>query len=212
MLRILLIAPALGLHTTPEVRDLSSVHRVTVLSDAVTARDVFQAARGGFDVIHYSTHSSAQLVQLTGDILTDTDLLQVARMAGAKLVFFNSCHAGRLAHYLVGHGVPLAVHTNVELPDADAWKMPLAYYGAVDRLGNGRVAAYVRAFADANDGEGLYGLAIAPDVALAWAALTQIASPAVVERPRWTWRQVWFMAGIVLVVVWLTLLSLLYTW
>lgn len=170
MLRILLIVPSLGLQTTSEVRDLTGLHRVTVLGDTVTARDVYQAARAGSDVIHYAGHSDENGVQLNeGESLDDSDLLQIARISGAKCIFFNSCYAGRLAHYLVGHGVPLAVHTNVSLEDPDAWKLPLAFYRAVDRLGNGRIQAYVKAYAESSDGEGMYGLAISPLLVSTWA-------------------------------------------
>lgn len=208
MLRILLVAPALGLHTTPEVRDLSSVHRVTVLSDAVTSRDVYQAARGGYDVIHYSTHSNETHVELSGETLLDTDLLQIARISGAKLVYFSSCFAGRLAHYLVGHGVPVVIHTNTALPDADAWKFPLGFYAAVDRLGNGKPATYVKAFAEAGDGEGLYGLAIAPLLAGAWADSTTVPLMIAPARQPWNRQQtVWYVLMTVFV-VWLLVLSI----
>lgn len=212
MLRILLVAPGLGLQTTAEVRDLTTLHRVTVLSDIVTRRDVYQAAGGGYDVIHFSSHSNDERVSLSGnECLTDTDLLQVARIAGAKLVFFNSCYAGRLAHYLMGHGVALAIHTNQELQDADAWTFPAAFYGAVARLGNGRASAYVRAFSEANDGGGLYGLAIAPDVARAWASAAEVVGAPTVppppERPALTRLQWGIMAFAAIVVGWLLILS-----
>ena len=206
MLRILLVAPETGLQTQAEVRDLTSVHRVTVLSETVSARDVYQAARAGYDVIHYSTHSDEFRVVLSGkEELLDHDLLQIARIAGLKCNVFNSCHAGRLAHYLVGHDVPLAVHTNRALPDADAWKFPLAFYSAIERLGNTHSEAYVRAFASASDSEGLYGLAIAPDLALRW-AMQRSEEP---ERKPLTPRQWLLMGGVTLAVIWLLVLSAL---
>lgn len=207
MLRILLVAPGLGLQTTNEMRDLTTLHRVTVLSDKVLARDVYSAARGGYDVIHYAGHSNSEQVELSDGHMIDTDLLQIARISGAKMVFFNSCLAGRLAHYLVGHGVPLAIHTNVDLVDADAWKMPLAFYGAVDRLGNSTPSAYIRAFADANDGEGLYGMAMQADLVIGWAQMASlnIVRSAHPSLQRWQWG---IVAAIVGITVWLTLLSI----
>lgn len=205
MLKILLVAPNLGLNVTPEVRDLTTLHRVTVLSDAVTTRDVVQYARSNFDVIHFSTHSDERVVSLSGsDYLSDTDILQIARSSRAKLVFFNSCKAGRLAHYLVGHGVPLAVHTNMELEDADAWKFPLAFYDAVDRLGNTTPIVYVRAFEEANDGEGLYGLAVSPGVAIVWATISAVQ---VVQKSRMSRAQIWTLVAVSIFFIWLIVLS-----
>lgn len=207
MLRILLVAPSVqGLHTSAEVRDLSALHRVTVLSEQVTARDVYQAARGGYDVIHFATHSDEYRVKLSDqESLMDHDLLQVARIAGAKCIVFNSCSAGRLAHYLIGHEVPLAVHTNRALQDEDAWKFPLGFYQAIDRLGNSKPEAYVRAFASANDGEGLYGLGIAPELALAWA--TGASNFAGMQRVKFSRRQWVVLAVATVIVIWLLLLS-----
>ena len=206
MLRILLVAPGTGLQTTAEVRDLSTLHRVTILSDTVTVRDVFTAARGRYDVIHLATHSDDTSVQLSDGILRDSDLLQIARSASAKLVFFNSCRAGRLAYNLVGHGVPLAIHTNVELVDSAAWKMPLAYYGAVDELGNGTPLSYVRAFVLANDGEGDYGLAVDPELAISWATMAYAATHLAAQPPLSQWQR-YVMIGMAVIVFWLLALS-----
>lgn len=207
-LRILLVAPALGLHTTPEVRDLTRLHRVTVLGDIVSVRDVMREAGSPYEVIHYAGHSNDKEVELSNGFLDDADLLQITRSSGAKLVFFNSCRAGRLAHYLVGHGVPLAAHTNVDLEDADAWKFPLAFYSAVARLGNGSAQAYVRAFVEANDGEGHYGLAIAPELAASWAALSAAGIRDAVAHQGLTRRQWVTFAMVGVLVLWLLILSI----
>ena len=209
VLRILLVAPGLGLQTTAEVRDLTTLHSVTVLSDVVTVRDVYQKAGGGrYEAIHYASHSNEQMVELSNNqFLIDNDLLQIARMSGAKLVFFNSCYAGRLAHYLVGHGVQLAVHTNLDIQDEEAWKFPLAFYGAVARLGNGRAAAYVHAYQESSDGEGTYGLAISPDVASAWATLSA-AGIHEATHTGFSNRQWAIMAGVAFVLLWLLALSI----
>lgn len=211
MLRILLVAPGTGLQTTAEVRDLSTLHRVTILSDVVSVRDVFTAARSPHDVIHFATHGDEDGVQLSDGILRDTDILQLARSTEAKLVFFNSCNAGRLAHNLIGHGVPLAMHTNVELADSAAWKMPLAYYGAVQRLGNGTPISYIRAFALASDGEGAYGMAIDPEMVIDWATMAAAVTHLAAHPPLTPWQRA-IMIGASVLVLWLLVLSWLAIW
>jgi hypothetical protein len=213
-IRILLVVPGLGLSTTSEIRDITGLHQVTVLNDVVTSRDIFREARTGFDIIHFASHSDEKRVSLSNaEYLVDNDLVQLARISGAKLVFFNSCSAGRLACYLIGHGVPLAVHTNTELDDVNAWKFPLAFYGAMANINSNTTHAYIRAFDRTNDGEGIYGLAISPSAILLWAAMAADPTWTSQERTKSEFRQ-WaiqaVIAGVLLILLAMSWYLILY--
>lgn len=144
-MRVLLIAPetsgkegprhlvttnVYGLNVTPEIRTITGMHRVTVLNGIVTAQDVYAACRGETrDVIHFATHSDEEHVLLSdGETLDAEDVAQIARMAHCRVLFFNSCRSAKLAAFAVGHGVPYAIATTVDLPDKDAWKTALSFY------------------------------------------------------------------------------------
>lgn len=150
-MKILLVAPGMGtgtggsdtrhlvggighsapLDTIPEIRALTSMHRVTVLNGTVTAQDVYNACRQEQrDIIHFAAHSDEYKVLLSGDETLDAeDIAQIARIARCRLVFFNSCRSARLATYAVAHGVQFAIATTVDIPDREAWKTPLSFYG-----------------------------------------------------------------------------------
>ena len=84
--------------------------------------------------------------------------------------------------------------------------MPLAYYGAVDELGNGTPLSYVRAFALANDGEGDYGLAVDPELAISWATMAYAATHLAAQPPLSQWQR-YVMIGMAVIVFWLLALS-----
>lgn len=181
ILRVLVIAPDLpGIDSVPELRAITAVHQASVLSGRVTCRDVYQQAREQpHRILHFAAHSSDDVVRLSGgEFLTPEDVAQIGRLTGAELVFFNSCRSGLLANYAVRHGLDYAVYCNVELQDAQAWKMPEAFYdflldqpqAAADCADYGaRYAAdYAAAFHRADSGQGVYGLAVSPQMISSW--------------------------------------------
>jgi len=158
--RVLLIAPdQRDLNTVPEIRIITQKHHVTLLNGVVTAEDVYAACRIiRFQVIHFATHSNAELVALSGvETLAADDIAQLDRMTGAECIVFNSCLSGKLASYCVAHGASYCIYSNVNLPDNDAWKFPAAFY---DALSNGHSRDVVGSFAVADSGSGDYGLAV----------------------------------------------------
>jgi hypothetical protein len=163
-MQILLIVPDQpGINNIPEVRAITSLGRTVVLSGTVTAGDVYQTVRNKkFDIIHFATHGDESVQALSGDeTLSPEDVAQCARLAGAQLVFFSSCRSGLFASYVTRHGVQFAVHTNIELKDRDAWKLPSAFYDILSEAeGTGIALNYVEAFATADSGDGNYGLAM----------------------------------------------------
>ena len=175
ILRVLLVAPELpGIDAEPELRAITAAHQVTVLSGRVTARDIYQQAREGpHRILHFATHSSDDAVQLSeGESLTPDDVAQIGRLTGAGLVCFNSCRSGLLANYAVRHGLDYAVYCNVELPDAQGWKMPQAFYDFLRDQG-GSIADYAAAFYRADSGQGVYGLAVSPQMISSWQTILE---------------------------------------
>lgn len=154
-MKILLIVPDVTprLDTVPEIRTLTSLHQVTVLSGNLSSRELYEAAqRGNYDIIHIGAHT---------DTLDREDVLQVARVASASLVVLNACSSGAMASFLVAHGIPYVISTNIELFDAEAWKMPLTFYEYVARQEHhGEVISFPSAFGKADTGDGDYSLSV----------------------------------------------------
>ncbi len=168
-MRILLVAPDQPhLNSIPEIRIVTQKHHVTVLNGPVSAADVYQACRSAhYQIIHFATQSTPFVVSLTAERLGADDVAQLARMAEAECVVFNSRDAGRLASYAIRHGVRFAVFAHVDLDEVNAWKFPAAFY---DALSNGHSRDVIGAYMVADNGDGTYGLVISPS---AWQALVE---------------------------------------
>lgn len=167
-MRVLLIVPNVqpGLDTVPEIRNITALHQVTVLNGNLTDREIYQTAqRGTFDIVHVGAH---------GDTYDRDDLLQIARVANAKLVFLNACNSGKIASFLVAHGITYVVSTNEELEDMHAWKFPLAFYEYIARQEHrGEVVSFPAAYGQADSGEGDYSLSVAVQHISTMAAITR---------------------------------------
>ncbi|CAN5442041.1 hypothetical protein BH10CHL1_BH10CHL1_18020 [soil metagenome] len=167
-MKILLIVPDQpGINNIPEVRAITSLGRTVVLSGTVTVADVYQQARyAKFDIIHFATHGDESNQMLSnGEAMSPEDVAQCGRQCGAHLIFFSSCRSGLFASYVTRHGVRYAVHTNIELKDRDAWKLPSAFYDILNEAENaGKALDYVQAFLQADSGDGSYGLAMPLDI------------------------------------------------
>lgn len=167
-MRVLLIVPTVqpSLDTVPEIRNITALHQVTVLNGNLTDREIYQTAqRGNFDIIHVGAH---------GDTYDRDDLLQIARVANAKLVFLNACNSGKIASYLVNRDVTYVVSTNEELEDMHAWKMPLAFYEYIARQEHrGEVVSFPAAYGQADSGNGDYSLSVAVQHISTMAAITR---------------------------------------
>jgi len=159
--RILLIAPnSPDINTVPEIRTITSRHHTTVLNGAVTPQTIDQYARQGYAAFHFAGHSSPDHVELScGTTLEADDIVRFARMAGAKMLFFNSCEAGRLAAYAVAHGMEYVIACTIKLDDDVAWEFPSAFYNS---LANGAWRDILAAYRAADSGNGEYTLAVAP--------------------------------------------------
>ena len=162
-MRILIVAPDQpGINVVPEVRRIQARHDIALLYGAVTTEDVFRACQEkAFDTLHFAAHSGPEGVRLSdGALLTAEDIAQILRLRETRGVFFSSCSAGRLAAYCARHGATWAICSEVELVDADAWKMAAAFYS---HQANGHARDFVGAYTLADSGDGDYGLHIAPE-------------------------------------------------
>jgi hypothetical protein len=158
-IRVLLVAPEMGLNTVEEIRLLTEMHSVHVLSGHLTWADFLDACRRGrSDIIHFAVHSDSQRLRLNGDLLTPLQVAQAARLAGAKVLFFNSCESARHAAFAVRNGVDYAIHTTEKVMDAQAWQTPLAFYEYLRVEDEEGEVDYPGAFVAADSGDGLYGL------------------------------------------------------
>lgn len=167
-MRVLLIVPTVqpAIDTVPEIRSITSLHQVTVVNGDVSIRELYQIAqRGNFDVIHFGTHGGTYQAE---------DILSLARVASASLVFLNACSTGRVASYLVAHGISYAISTNVELADMQAWKVPLSFYEYLARQEHaGEVLNYPVAYSQADSGDGDYSLSVSVERITTMAKLTR---------------------------------------
>lgn len=165
-MNILLVAPdQININQTPEIRLISSQHRAYVLNNRVTLDDVYKAAETPVDVIHFATH----LGKGAGDSVTLSDgadmsmyeISQIVKISGARLVLFNICSAARLGNFISRHTDACAIYTTIDLPDNEAWKLPLAFYGRCSRLERQegrelRTIEFYKIFTEIDDETGLY--------------------------------------------------------
>lgn len=167
-LRVLLIAPDVAnLDASPEIKSITNLNWVQahVLTRHISAREVYDAVDDGrYDVIHFATHSTSDIMALNGDRLSPQDIGQIAKLGQAKLVFFNSCESGKFASYLVQRGIEFAVFANIKIEDSQAWKVPYLFYCFLDeQIESTGVYSFPKAFYDAVDSTGNYGITSAYD-------------------------------------------------
>lgn len=178
-MRVLVIAPEqTGLSALSEIRQIQRRHHMSVLDGVVTVEDIYLACREtSFDVIHFATHSGPDGVMLSNGVSMEQDgIASIARLKETSCLFFNSCNSSKLASYAVRHGVRYAVHTNIDIPDSDAWKAAVSFY---ESLQNGHGKDFIGAYVVADSGDGHYGLSVDPDylVELQRAAAMSAAAP-----------------------------------
>lgn len=161
--KILLISPDVaGVDAVGEVRRVQQFHDVTALYGRVTPEDVYRSVQEkAYDVLHFATHGGPDGVLLSdGALLTAEDIAQFVRLRETTGVFFSACQTGRLGSYAVRHGAQWAISSEVNLPDAEAWKLAAAFYS---HQRNGNSKDFVGAFVLADSGDGEYSLHINPD-------------------------------------------------
>lgn len=161
-MRILIVAPNVaGVDAIDEVRQLQSWHDVAILHGTVTVADVYRALQEKvYDSIYFASHGGPAGILLSNNvIMPGEDIAQAARQREVRGLFFAACQTGRLASYCVRHGIVWAISSEVDLPDATAWKLAAAFYG---HQRNGHAKDFVGAYVLADSGDGEYALHISP--------------------------------------------------
>lgn len=130
--RVLFIAPSdSGLDVAPEIDSLAELgYTARALQGVVTAERVFGAVRNAqFSVLHFACHADDAGVMLSQGAVFDIDsILQVARMAAAKIVFLNGCETSVIGQTLVDENVPVAIVAMREIRDDLAKQTAQAFY------------------------------------------------------------------------------------
>lgn len=161
-MRILLVCPEVqGVDAIDEVRQLQSWHDVAILHGTVTVADVYRALQEKtYDSIYFASHGGPDGILLSNNVVMSAeDIAQAARQREVRGVFLSACNTGKIASYCVRHGLIWAISSEVELPDAVAWKLAAAFYG---HQRNGHAKDFVGAYLLADSGDGEYALHISP--------------------------------------------------
>lgn len=162
-LKVLLVAPTVErLDSSPEIKALTALQRirVAVLTGYVSAQNVYEAVdRNNYDIVYFAVHSDSEHIALNGTRLSSESIGQIAKLAGASVIFFNSCNSGKHASFLVQRGVQWAIFLNIELRDEQAWRMPLLFFDLLNKqIMDSNSYSIPKAFFDAIPGDGTYGI------------------------------------------------------
>lgn len=167
-MRILLVAPEVpNLNATQEIRTITEIHSVTIYNGAVSLHDLYEVCRNNrFDIIHVISHSGKSgnsdrfeaWVELSEkEFLTPQDIVNLASLSKAKLIFLNGCDSSIIASYLTLHAVPSAIYTNIDLVDKSAWVMPMSFYTTLASMESIDSVDYHRAYIVSAPHSGVYG-------------------------------------------------------
>lgn len=130
--KILFIAPSdSGLDVAPEIDSIAELgFKARALQGKVTPERIFAAVRqANYDILHFACHADHSGIVLSDGIVFDTDsILQVARMARAKLVFLNACQTSVIGQTLIDENVPAAIVMMRDVPDNIAKQTAQAFY------------------------------------------------------------------------------------
>lgn len=151
-----------GIDAINETRRIQQWHDCSILHGTVSADDIYRACQEkAFDVLHFATHGGPEGVLLSGgQLLAAEGIAQFVRLRETQGVFFSACQTGRLGSYCVRHGARWAISSEVDLVDAEAWKLAAAFYS---HQRNGNSKDFVGAYMLADSGDGDYALHVSPD-------------------------------------------------
>lgn len=138
-MKILLIAPRhRDINQVPEIRQLTSLHRTTVLHGDISVQNIFDEVRQqDYDIVHFATdlvserNDEMYISEKESMGLADTD--SILKLSKAKMVFFNFCSSARFATYVTNRGLDCAIYTTIPIEDRLAWRFPLAFYEQLKR-------------------------------------------------------------------------------
>jgi CHAT domain-containing protein len=149
-MRLLIVAPNVGLQAVQEVLAAVEGSQATVLHGTVSAREVLnRIATGGYQVVHFATHGDRHVLQASDGLVPDDLLEQALRASGSvQLVVLNACASVHTAAQIYHAGVPQVIAWRDAVEDRVAgWWAGIfyrhlslshepweAYHGAVEAL------------------------------------------------------------------------------
>ena len=163
-MKILLIAPKhRDINQIPEIRQLTSLHRTTVLNGDLSVQNIFDEVRKqDYDVVHFATDLMSEkndemyINERETLGLSDTD--NILKLAKATLVFFNFCSSSRFATYVTNRGIECAIYTTVPIEDRLSWRFPIAFYEQIKREENQKGFSLTAIYESIAPSDGSYGL------------------------------------------------------
>lgn len=157
------------LQSFPELQDISRRHTVIpfLAESGEDLRAWHNAMRQNhYDVLHFAAHVEDDargwptILRLGEASIEMEDLVSMARLSGARLLFFNGCDSAMIANYVVRNGLPASIYTTAPLSDREAWKYPLMYYETVGRQeDDAAIIDFRKAFEETVERNGFYGWA-----------------------------------------------------
>lgn len=128
-MRILIIAPSIGLNSAIEVDTIAPAHDTDIVSDNVTQVRLMQrSARQHYDILHFLAHGDAHGVQLSDGVMAAEDIARLAKHTKARMVFLNACSSTIPGQYLVDVGIPTVIVHNRDVTDDEALQVAGYFY------------------------------------------------------------------------------------
>ncbi len=156
------------LATFAEMQDISRRHKVLPFLAERSDMHAWMSdlRHNPQQILHFAGHIGSDddghpnLLVLGEHLLTPDDVVNLARITDAQMLFFNSCNSALFANYAVRNGVACSIYTTAPLRDSVAWKYPIRFYEQVARQEEEREIVDLRkAFESTVDRTGLYGWA-----------------------------------------------------
>lgn len=163
-MRILLIAPKnKSIDQVPEIHQLTSLHRTTVLNGDITVQDIFDEVRNNeYDIVHFATdltsvtnYDTMYISDKEGLSLIDTE--NILKLSKAKMVFFNFCSSARFATYVTNRGIECAIYTTTYIAENVAWRFPMAFYEQLKRHEKLDLFSFNEIYESTAPSDGTYG-------------------------------------------------------
>lgn len=129
-MRVLIVAPDVGLATVQELLEAMSGRMPAVLAGTVPGREVLaQIATGGYEGLHFATHGGRQALLASDGLIEEELLVQAVRAAGSvRLAVLNACHSVHTAALLHRSGVADVLAWRQEVADRAAVAWAVAFY------------------------------------------------------------------------------------
>lgn len=162
-MRILLIAPKnKSIDQVPEIHQLTSLHRTTVLNGDITVQDIFDEVRNSeYDIVHFATDlttsNNDEMYISDRESLNMSDTENILKLSKARLAFFNFCSSARFATYVTNRSIECAIYTTTYLDEKVAWRFPLAFYAQLKRQEAADLLSFNEIYESTAPGDGSYG-------------------------------------------------------